>query len=251
MIDNFVKHHTGCDYQRLFESINAERILLRDQRATDVTQKRYYAIRHDVDDDWPNARKMAKWEAERGLLATYYLLASRRYFDYSPAFLSEVKEVEDLGHEIGFHNDALIQWAYSDKKVDVREAIEKPLRMLRSAGVTVVGTAAHGDQICRDLGFNSFEVWTENPKALKNPSLDIPRFSLSEFDLEYEAYWQKRTAYLSDNHGGWSGGFGKEIPAHEVIGTFLNEREKILAGFHSLDYGMLQVLIHPQHWMPK
>jgi len=166
-MNNFVKSQTGCDYRELIEGINATPIRLCDQKSVDINEKRYFGIRHDVDDDWPTSQKMAEFEASLGLKTTYYLLDSRRYFDYSPAFLKEVKAINNLGHEIGIHNDALIRWKMAGDKGDIREMLDKPLRYLRSAGIEVVGTAAHGDQICRDMG-RKFEGTKESQASISS-----------------------------------------------------------------------------------
>ena len=70
------------------------------------TPSSFYILRHDVDLSLSAARKMALFEAQLGIRATYFLLLSCEYYN----LLSE-KNCEfpahliSLGHEVGLHYD--------------------------------------------------------------------------------------------------------------------------------------------------
>lgn len=73
---------------------------------------RIIALRHDVDFDVENALKLARWESARGFRASYYLLHTGWYWRVVGASLSKqmvdaAMEMQDLGHEVGLHNDAI------------------------------------------------------------------------------------------------------------------------------------------------
>ena len=195
----------------------------------DPKGRRIY-IRHDVDQLLTPALDMAKLENEDGIRSTYFLLNTADYF---PAMKNEPKYLQDLGHEVGWHNNALSQFFFYDKGKGLKEIIETALKELRDLGVTVRGTASHGDEYCGQLKYINYHIWPINPKtALRYPVRgDHPIFQLSDFGLEYEAYFLKKNLYLSD-----SGGYFNADPA------------TVAKQFNAMENCTLQILCHPEHW---
>lgn len=64
--------------------------------------KKFVIMRHDVDRMPGNAMKTARIEAEVGIKATYYFRANNSVF--KPNI---IREIRDLGHEIGYHYETL------------------------------------------------------------------------------------------------------------------------------------------------
>ena len=65
---------------------------------------RYVVMRHDVDRFPEYALRMAQLERNMGVAATYYFRAKRKIF--VPAI---IHEIENLGHEIGYHYEVLAE----------------------------------------------------------------------------------------------------------------------------------------------
>ena len=176
------------------------------------------ALRHDVDHDLDHALSFARWEHERGFRASYYLLHTASYWRDQPALRSAAVELESLGHEVGIHNNAVVATralAYDPDYTFAQATLEQALYELRSAGVSVTGSASHGDARGAPLSVHNNDMWKQKGGA----------FHLEEFQLEYEAYFlHGEAAYLSDNHGKWQ-------PA-------LRDGEGL----------QLHVLVHPCHW---
>ena len=63
-------------------------------------------IRHDIDDNLDAAVRMAEREAQMGVVSTYYMLDTASYF-YKPESIQKYQYIQSLGHEIGWHNNAL------------------------------------------------------------------------------------------------------------------------------------------------
>lgn len=99
-------------------------------------------IRHDVDHSLRLATQMARIEARRGVCATYFIqLHSDLYPAASPAGAAMVRELVDLGHEVGLHYDT---GYYSSAERDLNAAFEADLALLsRLAGTPVVSAAKH------------------------------------------------------------------------------------------------------------
>lgn len=146
------------------------------------------AMRHDVDHDIVKARRFAEWEELRGFRSSYYILTTAGYYNDKEVLFNCLDAMIDMGHEIGFHNDALSAMdgdviAAADHIRVERKVIEDGLYRHYS----LLGVADHGNR----SHVNS-DIWKHfTPEAL---------------GFEYEAYKLQRSSktYISDNRGEWS-----------------------------------------------
>jgi len=197
-------------------------------------------IRHDVDHDLEHAVRFARMEARGNIFATYFLLPTAKYFDYSEEFEFHVHRLLTRGHQIGLHNNALAQ--YLSNQGSLEHLISKPLKYLRSLGADVRFTAAHGDGACYEKDFVNFHMWKECERKI---NIAIPQISLKDYGLQ-EVYFLPRDCYLSDSGGRWRGGFSngllfeRDYPKNNPI--------KIIQDFNSLSEGSLHLLVHPIWW---
>lgn len=169
-----------------------ERFVL-DEHAETITLSEFYdgdrrldriCVRHDVDHDAEHAVAFARWEADRGIRASYFLLPTAPY--YASQAHGAALELQALGHEVGVHNDS-----FSAADGDQERALSL-LRSwadeMRSWGIEVRGCADHGG-----TGPSNVDLWRVHGRTP------------SEAGLDWEAYLlhQQDTHYLSDNRGGW------------------------------------------------
>ena len=186
------------------------------------------ALRHDVDDRLESALVLARLEADRGLRATYFVLHTAPYWD-EPDLLPRLLRLQELGHEVGFHNDLVTLERV--RGVDVAEYAPRALERLRSGGLDVVGAAAHGSPWCHRLGYHNnyvFAGWDEPQPGF--PSRDVPeKLDPAEFGLEYEAYHVPRDVYFSDS-------------------SFVDGRRAHPADLDLRPELRTIVLVHPCHW---
>jgi peptidoglycan/xylan/chitin deacetylase (PgdA/CDA1 family) len=76
-------------------------------------------LRHDVDLSLEAAVEMARIEAERGVEATYFLLAgSPLYNPLEPAARKRIRELEGLGHDVGLHFSTHSYWPETRRPED-------------------------------------------------------------------------------------------------------------------------------------
>jgi hypothetical protein len=186
------------------------------------------ALRHDVDSRLESALALARLEAARGLRATYFVLHTAPYWR-DPRLVAQLRGLQELGHEIGFHNDLLTVWRVEGG--DPRAVLERELARLRGGGIEVVGAAAHGSPWCHRLGFHNnyvFAGWDE-PRP-DYPNREVPeKLDPAEFGLEYEAYHVPHGMYFSDS-------------------SFVDGRRAHPADF-PLEPGRRTILlVHPDHW---
>jgi hypothetical protein len=217
------------------------------------------ALRHDVDHDLDAALEMSFWEHCRGFRATYFVLPDAGYWQ-DARLLDKLLQIQDFGHEIGLHLNALTQW-HQGKIADPGQYLGDILDMLRVAGLNVIGVSAHGDRLCYSEQFINYWIFEElrprDPLATESglsaegiPALDdryrigypkehmlkrghgsaLPLWSVSMRDLglAYHAVHVPHDRYFTDSGGGWT---RSPDPLSE-----------------DLSRGRHQVLIHPEYW---
>jgi hypothetical protein len=186
------------------------------------------ALRHDVDSRLESALVFARLEHERGLAATYFVLHTAPYWN-RPDLLERLRELQSLGHEIGFHNDLLTLERLQN--VDIEAYARRELERLRDGGIEIVGAAAHGSPWCHRLGFHNnyaFAGWDEPVPGF--PGRTVRRkLDPAALGLEYEAYHVPRDEYFSD-------------------ASFVNGRRRHPSDLDLAPGRRTIVLVHPCHW---
>jgi hypothetical protein len=222
-------------------------------RKTFDSNKIVIGLRHDVDVDLKKAYEFSKIESDLGFRSTYYILHTADYYLANPAnkalhtesILPVLKEMQDkYGFEIGWHNDLVtLQVVYN---IDPVGFLHQELKWLRDNGIRIYGTASHGSNYCKVYLYVNFYFFYEcnNPpwgkgKYINNVTVPvgsniiaIKKAHLSDFDLEYEAYFLNNNKYFSD-------------------ATFINgKRWNIgMLDLNSLKKGdRVIILLHPTHW---
>ena len=215
-----------------------------------VGPKRFIALRHDMDHDVENSVRLAEWESHRGFRSTYYVLHGDWYWGGPAArrpstfVLRALDRIAALGHEIGLHNNAItIALLTGD---DPGAVLDRDLSALRQHGFDIVGSVAHGDPLCRTVGYINNELFTEcarpamgaadrlltyiDPASGGRRSLRLQPRPMAESGLTHEANNSGHTITLSDTGGHWSVPFDGIDDLIAVQGVFL------------------QALIHPVWW---
>lgn len=210
--------------------------------------ERFLAVRHDMDHDLANSLRFAEWEAANGIRATYYVLHNDWYWGDDPAtpskfVLDGLERIASLGHEIGLHNNAIATGLRLD--VDPVLVLDRALGALRRHGFDVVGSATHGDALCREVGFVNHEVFTETARPAMGDAdrtivwhdkdggerqVRLHPLSMTEFGLTYEAYKIGSSLYMSDTGGRW------------------HRRWDDVERHFTEEGAYLQLLIHPVWW---
>ena len=251
------KDNPETEYFEMLSSINAN--LVDDTRMVFIARKlmpvrntKYLWIRHDVDHDLTKAVDMARAEAEYGYYSTYFLLHSAEYWD-GPEFGRMVRELVTLGHSLGIHNNALATWRQNKSGPTPIEIIKNAKKRLEDlSGHPVYFTSSHGDRVCREKGFNNYDMWEESLSVSngrwRNMGELTPTF-LSSLHLN-EAYFVRRDAYLTDSGYKWRGAIRKEIPTFEHFDKVIGAKDTV-ARFNHLPEGVMQLLVHPCWWEIK
>jgi len=189
-------------------------------------------LRHDIDRKLENAVRMAEIEKELGIKATYYFRFNKSVFQPNL-----IKEIASMGHEIGYHYEAL------DKtKGDYIKAIqlfEHELEELRK--VAEVNTICmHGNPLTR---WDNRDLWT--------------KYDFRNFGIVGEAYLSfDNITYLSDTGRTWGAKYkvkdwlvsGTHNGSEITNNTEVNSTDDVIKLIEKGQLGYAYLLIHPERW---
>lgn len=197
-------------------------------------------LRHDIDDDIEKAVRIAEMEEAVCVRATFFILNTADYWRDERLF-DHLRYIQNLGHEIAWHNNIITEWIRSASKMDVSIAIRAILNAFRDNGVNIHGSASHGDALCRRWNYLNYEVFNECPRTEEAKDFPIcgfgiPKVNMEDLGLEWEAYHVPYDLYLSESGGKkWTGRVGAT--------SFTSFKESDLQTAKRV-----QILIHPQWW---
>jgi len=223
---NARKNCSPAEYEALLEPYVGEYEILRYRdyvRESEIGDRRVLLVRHDVDHDHITAQKIAKWEYNHDIRATYCLLHTAWYYGkldgksyvHTHDLVECARFLINLGHEVTFHNNLVALALY--KRIDPVDLLKRELEFLRSNGIDIVGTSTHGDKLCRELKFRNWELFLEccddrfgGPRTITwqedngIQEVQLGTVSMFDFDLEYEAYDIALDIYHTDSGGNMS-----------------------------------------------
>ena len=244
------------DYERLVEKLaDASRynvVPLRELSAA-PPDRVVVSLRHDVDARIASALQMGAVEAGHRVPATYFILHTASYYGtlgsrgprHRESLIPKLRKLQDMGHEIGWHNDLVTLECVHD--VDPREYLAAELAWLRGNGIDVRGTASHGSYWAHRLGYHNnyfFEDFDDVFDQFPNNAVvdvgghrrTLSKGRLAEFGLEYEAYHLGEDHYYSDARFDAAG--DRWHPEQLDLDSF-EAGEKVI------------VLTHPEYWDPS
>ncbi|MFH1700569.1 MAG: hypothetical protein ABIE07_08280 [Candidatus Zixiibacteriota bacterium] len=124
--------------------LGIEKFLI-NRKSEAANAERLVAIRHDVDYSPARALKMARIEAKYQINTTYYI--RRRFFDNN---LDIIKQIAQLGHEIGYHYEEVDTHQKAPNKQVARDAVGffiGSLLDLDKLGFNIKTICAHGNPL--------------------------------------------------------------------------------------------------------
>lgn len=213
-----------------------------------------FLVRHDIDHDIETALRLARWEHEYGIQATYCVLHTAWYYGefkngkykHYDVMVDTCKEIQGLGHEINLHNNLAVLALQTG--CNPFQILEDELEFFDLNGIQITGTSTHGDRLCRELNFRNYELFSESvyesrggPRTIswEGNQVALGSRSMKEFGLLYEGYDLPRDIYITD-----SGGELRVIEGTRGRGGRRREEIDI-----DLPYGnILGILTHPLWW---
>ncbi len=187
---------------------------------------KFVIMRHDIDRMPGNALKTAKIEQELGIRSTYYFRSNKNVF--RPKI---IKQIEDMGHEIGYHYETL-----SEANGDYEKAIEifrSTLDEFRKIS-DVKTICMHGKPLSK---YDNRDIWNV--------------YDFRDYDIIGEAYLSldKGLDYLSDTGRNWGSGNNLRdfIPGKKEK-DLADKTDDIIEVIKSNKIDHLYILTHPERW---
>lgn len=85
-------------------------------------------VRHDIDMNIAKAVQMAEIEKQMGIFSTYFVLVTSNFYNiFSKENQEMLREMQQMGHEIGLHFD---EAKYDSYKTDMVQAMEQEAELL-------------------------------------------------------------------------------------------------------------------------
>ena len=231
-------------------------ITVKDYFTFETLPERFVIMRHDVDDapDIPYTLDFARKEADLGISSTYYFRVFDGVFD-----VEAVKEVADLGHEIGYHYDTLSNKSGGDVKAAIK-LFESELEMLREV-CDVQTISQHGGPLRSDLKTSSAGDIFRIVKSLffdkqtftsfKNKTL-WDEFDFKDFGVIGDALLSvdfSDVAYFSDTGRSWSDStrLNDFLEAGEPL-IQLHGSDELIRFIRNRKSDRILILTHPPNW---
>ncbi|MCQ1535089.1 hypothetical protein FTO70_05175 [Methanosarcina sp. KYL-1] len=205
---------------------NYDTITMSEYLSSKELPEKFALIRHDVDRLPENALETARIESELGIKATYYFRTTKN------VFVPEIiKEVSNLGHEVGYHYEVL-----SETNGDYDKAIaifEKNLKKFRK--ICDVNTICmHGRPLSK---FDNRDLWKVH--------------DFRKFGLLGEAYLSagKELNYFSDTGRSWgSKNSLRDFIPGKTENFSVDTTPELIDLVESKKLNNIYILSHPERW---
>lgn len=212
-------------YVEICKALKAHNIVTVQYYLSNVSMLPCIVLRHDVDRCVKNALAMAKLEHKYGIQSTYY-------FRYPKTFNTKVmKQIYDLGHEIGYHYEVLDKAGGDCKKAI--NLFKKELGIFRES-FPVKTVCMHGNPLTK---WDGRDIWR------------IADFR--DFGILGEAFlsFNDIPLYLTDTGRNWNGenNFKDRLRAEAENKNFRSTADVIRLLYGS-KAGNIYLNVHPERW---
>ena len=186
-----------------------------------------FLIRHDVDRHPERALAMARLEAERGVVSSYYFRSVPCSF--KPQI---IQQIADLGHEIGYHYEDWYLAGYEKSKAI--DLYRKHLQELRDiAPVTTI--AMHGSPLAKESNLAIWDHYDFCNEGVKDviKSADFSQFA---FFTDTGRTFGQSKANLRDFVGS------------EVVFEDVQTSDDLIAFLTAKRHELVYFSVHPERW---
>jgi len=208
---------------------NYQVLTLSDFFDSDFTTSKYLILRHDVDRNPENSLVMARIEHEYGLKSTYYFRTRKNIFNKAI-----IKQIYDLGHEIGYHYECLAD--SGGNFIKALNLFEADIESFKDININLKTLSMHGSPLS---SFDNREMWS--------------KYNYYDYGFKGEAYEDVNFSdffYFTDTGSNYSGAMGnmRDKPRENfktddtVVSTF------DLINFLTNNKEPVYINVHPDRW---
>ena len=187
--------------------------------------KNYAILRHDVDTKPHRALRMARFEHSMGISSSYYFRHTREVFN--PQI---IKEVADLGHEVGYHYEVL-----SKAKGDYSRAIALFIQELADfQEITPISTICmHGSPLSP---YDNRDLWST--------------YAFQDYGIIGEAYLSMDADMYYCSDTGWRWDKKYKVRDHLQGNKEFDAKttDDVISAIRLRKVPFLYLLVHPGNW---
>lgn len=187
---------------------------------------RFAIIRHDIDRRAGSARNTARIEQESGIRATYYFRMNGSVF--RPEL---IKEIENMGHEVGYHYEVLGKAkGYQKKAIGLFEDELSEFRKI----CDVRTICMHGNPLSK---YRDLDLWKT--------------YNFKDYGILGEAYLstEKDVVYFSDTGRSWNSKNNmRDFMPGRGMESIASNTDDMIGLINSKRINRLYILTHPERW---
>ncbi len=203
-----------------------------------VSDKRFIVLKHDVETNVRRAFKLAEIEHSHGISGSYYVQA---YLLESSQNIEMLKKMQDMGHEISYHYDALD--ANNGDYIAAENDFDKWIQKFKDLGFRFKTICQHGNPIKKRVGY------TSNRDFFRDRDIRERHSDLVDMVVNYSAYTKYPYVYISDAGYMW-----KHITSPENNDVDASSTDVSIGDFGKLKKFILStssnviLSTHPHRW---
>ena len=153
----------------------------------DDLSKQFVVLKHDVEAKLEKAVRISEIESRYGIKSTYYVHA---FFLQNPKNIIMLKQIADLGHEIGYHYDVL-DANDGDREKAVKEFTEAISRFADN-GFVIKTVCPHGNPLKKRVGYSS------NKDFFLDPSIREAFSNIVDVYITFPELVANKYLYITD-----------------------------------------------------
>ena len=193
--------------------------------------ERFCIIRHDVDRNHSAALRMAIYEAELGVQASYYFRTKNQRFNENV-----IRRINDLGHEVGFHYESLAsaRGNYQNALADFKNCIRDFQNISKISTISM-----HGSPLSK---YNNLDLWQKFDRMKVFDELGLIGDVVLDIDFS-------DIAFITDTGRNWQSQKGNlRDKVKSLIAVELKNSRDLLEFIENPKYGKIVLQIHPERW---
>ena len=190
--------------------------------------ERCIIIRHDVDRKPEQAQKMAELEDRSGINSTYYFRMKKDVF-----IPGMIKEIANMGHEVGYHYEAMDK-AKGDLEKAIRIFADELKEFRKICDVKTI--CMHGNPLSKWV---NRDLWK--------------RYEFNGFGIIGEPYLSidyTNVLYLTDTGRRWNSKFSVKdvVSANSQRNEKVKSTDDVIRLIEEGDIEQMCILAHPERW---
>jgi hypothetical protein len=197
-------------YRQMLLTLKTERRVI---KYSEISHHHEFVLwRHDCDMSLNRALVIAELDSQYGVQSTFFINPHSEFYNiFEQNQTKIIREILNLGHDIGIHFDSSYHMA-SSEKYDIEEALAKDARYLQDVAETLLRVFSFHNPSSEDLAFDE-RIYTD---------------LINCYSKEFRS---------SINYGSDSNGYWRYQPIPEIIQDQSKKK--------------MQILTHPEWWLDE